>query len=68
MAKVKDFSGYAVAGKMGVNMESRAICPGCGKVERMDTLLFELEVLAGRIIEAEDTTKADGVKWCPACN
>lgn len=58
---------YKVARRMGATLNKRVICPGCGRVQSMDGVLFALKVDAGHVIPAQNTEKADGVQWCALC-
>lgn len=56
-----------VARKMGAVATKSAICPGCGTVETMDILVYELEAVEGKIKD-KPNPKADGIKWCSNCD
>jgi len=57
---------YNVTQRLGVPMTKTAICPGCGRVQVIEALTFELGVIE-RAIKEVCSEKADGVKWCEAC-
>lgn len=57
---------YRLARRMGQTLTKRVICPGCGKVEGMDGIDFELLTLDGKVKEVT-SPKADGVQWCDLC-
>ena len=46
--------------------EKKTICPGCGKIEVKEDIIFLCEVLEGEIkeISKEDVS---GLKWCNVC-
>lgn len=48
------------------------ICPGCGKIETINTTIYDIGFLEGRIkdqtIEDRRTKQQiDGIKWCLDC-
>jgi pyruvate/2-oxoacid:ferredoxin oxidoreductase beta subunit len=67
----KDFSSGVIdvaraARRLGSMATKTAICPGCGRVQVIEALTFELGVIE-RAIKEVCSEKADGVKWCEAC-
>jgi len=49
-----------------IKQEKKTICPGCGKIEVKEDVIFLCEVLEG---ETKEILKGDvsGVKWCNVC-
>ena len=67
----KDFSTGVIdaakaAKRLGTIATKTTICPGCGRVQVIEALTFELGVIE-RSIKEVTSLKADGVKWCEAC-
>lgn len=47
-------------------MEKKTICPGCGKIEVKEDIIFTCEVLEKETKEIKKSD-IDGLKWCFIC-
>lgn len=52
-----------------IKQEKKTICPGCGKIEVKEEVIFLCEVLQGETkeVKAWKISEIDGLRWCNVC-